>query len=65
MRKELLVICSFILQLDRPNQESPKDAHIAQTGGNILPFFSADVEGWLEYGKLKMPKRFAPKNQHL
>jgi hypothetical protein len=32
----------------------PKDALIAPKGGNILPFFSADVEGWREYGLLKM-----------
>jgi len=37
-----------------------KAAPLAQTGGNILTFFTADVEGWLEYGNLKMRKQFAP-----
>jgi hypothetical protein len=33
---------------------------IDQTGGNILPFFRADVEGRREYGLLKKPEPSAP-----
>jgi hypothetical protein len=35
---------------------------IAPIGGNILPFFRADVEGKREYGNPKKPKPFAPEN---
>jgi hypothetical protein len=54
--------CLVILCSSKPKvKKKPKDVILAPTGGNILPFFWADVEGRREYGLLKMPEPFAPK----
>lgn len=51
---------SIYLTKPNPPQTQNQETPLAPTGGNILPFFWADVEGRREYGNLKQHYRFAP-----
>jgi hypothetical protein len=56
----MLKLVFFFFENPKPPQTQTQETPLAPTGGNILPFFRADVEGRRENGNLKKPKRFAP-----